>query len=177
MNAHFCIHPGAEMKGFSRRCQPRDFRCIHLSSQYIREESGGRAEEVIWLSHPRAGCQTWQRRVPNDYNMLNLLSFSPSCKFFSKKKLTYISPPCPEFRKSSLSLSEGSNEITTPFFFSHCLLQEASPQSSLQGLPAINQNYENEEFYSSEIMHKSTEEQTVNLVPWNRHQCQTECAH
>ncbi len=135
MNAHVYSHPGAEMKGFSCWCQPQDFRCVHLSSQYIREESDGSMEEVIWLSHPGAGCQTWHSSFPNDYNMLNLLSSPPGRKF-SKRNLTYISAPCSEFRKSSLSLSEGRTEIATSLF-SHCLLQEASLQSRPQGLAAI----------------------------------------
>ncbi len=124
MNAHFDSHPGAEMKGFSCWCQPQDFSCVHLSGQYIRDESSGNMEEVIWLSHPGAGCQTWHSSFPNDYNMLNLLSSPPGRKF-SKRKLTYISSPCSEFRKSSLSLSEGRTEIATPSFHTACCKRQA----------------------------------------------------
>lgn len=149
MNAHFYSHPEAEMKGFSRRCQPRDFRRVHLSSQYIREESGGSMEEVIWLSHPGAGCQTWHSSFPNDYNMLNLLSSPPGRKF-SKRNLTYISPPCSEFRKSSLSLSEGRTEIATPFSHAACCKRRAcSP--AYRAFPPIKRNYESKNLRSLEI--------------------------
>lgn len=167
---------GAEMKGFSRRCQPRDFRCIHLSSQYIREESGGRAEEVIWLSHPRAGCQTWQRSVPNDYNMLNLLSFSPSCRFFLKRGWPTFLLHALDWRKSSLSLSEGSTEITTPFLSHTACCKRRARNPASRAFLQLTKTTRTKSFIQWGLRTKSTEEQTVNLVPWNRRQCQTECA-
>lgn len=81
---------------------------------------------VRWKRGGGHTTQTWHSNSPNDYNMLNLISSPPSCKF-SKRRLTYISAPCSEFRKKKKFFkpqvwSENCNSL-----FSHCLLQEANP--------------------------------------------------
>lgn len=126
MNAHFDSHPGAEMKGFSCRCQPQDFRCVHLSSQYIREESGGNMEEVIWLSHPGARRQTWHSSFPNYYNMLNLLSSPPGRKFSKKEPDLHFSSML-WIQKKFFKPQWRRTEIAAPSFHTACC-KEASLQ-------------------------------------------------
>lgn len=165
MNAHFDGHPGAEMKGFSCWCQPQDFRRVHLSSQYIRDESGGNTEEVIWLSHPGAGCQTWHSSFPNDYNMLNLLSSPPGRKFSKKEPDLHFSSML--WIQKKFLKPQWREDWNSSSLFSHCLPQEASPQSSQQGLPAINQKLQewNGVFTGDHTKcTESDEEQTVKDV-------------
>lgn len=107
---------------------------------------------VRWKRGGGHTTQTWHSNSPNDYNMLNLISSPPSCKF-SKRRLTYISAPCSEFRKKKSSLSLKCEVRTaTPFSHTACFKRQTPPpQSSLEGLCAIDQNYKNENLYSLEI--------------------------
>lgn len=82
---------------------------------------------VRWKRGGGHTTQTWHSNSPNDYNMLNLINSPPSCKF-SKRRLTYISAPCSEFRKKKSSLSLKCEVRTaTPFSHTACFKRQTPP--------------------------------------------------
>lgn len=90
----------------------------------------------VWRRHGRGHMtQTWHGSFPNDYNMLNLLSSPPSCKFSKKEPdLDFSSMLWIQRKFLKPRRSKNCNSL-----FSHCLLQEASPPVSLEG---ADQNYQ-----------------------------------